>query len=140
MLASHFGKFTDEDIAEFTRLTEELGLLRESGQDGLDEFLKLNAKYHDRLVNVAGSAQLTDAFRRLGIGTVWREALSGEEWARQMDHSHIAELTAALKDRDEARAVEGPGPAHLLRQASWPATSLNATAAKSRLLFRRTAP
>ena len=47
---------------------------------------------------VAGSAQLTDAFRRLGIGTVWREALNSEEWSRKMDHGHIVELTAALKD------------------------------------------
>lgn len=109
VIASHFGKFTEEDIAELTRLTEELGKLRESGKDGLDEFLKLNVKYHDRLVNVAGSAQLTDAFRRLGIGTVWRQALGGDEWALQMDHSHIAELTAALKDRDEARAVKALG-------------------------------
>jgi DNA-binding GntR family transcriptional regulator len=57
-------------------------------------------------VSVAGSAQLTDAFRRLGIGTVWREALNSEEWARKMDHSHIVELTAALKDHDYARAAE----------------------------------
>jgi len=34
----------------------------------------------------------------LGIGTVWREALNSEEWARKTDHSHIVELTAALKD------------------------------------------
>ncbi|MFD1214149.1 flavin reductase [Arthrobacter sp. GCM10027362] len=106
VLASHFDKFTEEDVAELARLTAELGRLRARGEDGLDEFLKVNVKYHDRLVAVAGSAQLTDAFRRLGIGTLWRKALSGDEWARQMDHSHIAELTSALQARDMAGAAE----------------------------------
>jgi flavin reductase (DIM6/NTAB) family NADH-FMN oxidoreductase RutF/DNA-binding GntR family transcriptional regulator len=106
VLASHFDKFSEEDVAELSRLTEELARLRQGGKDELDGFLKTNAKYHNRLVSVAGSAQLTDAFRRLGIGTVWREALNSEEWARKMDHSHIVELTAALKDGDQARAAE----------------------------------
>ena len=53
--------------------------IRQGGKEALDKFLKTNAKYHNRLVSVAGSAQLTDAFRRLGIGTVWREALNSEE-------------------------------------------------------------
>ncbi|MCG2621444.1 flavin reductase [Arthrobacter sp. I2-34] len=100
VFASHFGKFTGEVVAELGSLAAELGRLRERGQDGLDEFLKLNVKFHDRLVSVAGSAQLADAFRRLGIGTVWRQALSGDEWARQMDHSHIVDLTEALRARD----------------------------------------
>lgn len=106
VLASHFDKFTDETIAELSRLTDELAVLRRGGQEALDSFLKTNAKYHDRLVSVAGSAQLTDAFGRLGIGTVWREALNSEEWARKMDHSHIVELTAALKDHDHTRAAD----------------------------------
>ncbi|NKX54203.1 flavin reductase [Arthrobacter mobilis] len=106
VLASHFDKFTDEDVAALAALTDELGRLRASGKDALDEFLKVNVMYHDRLVSVAGSAQLTDAFRRLGIGTVWRQALAGDEWARQMDHSHIVDLTKALKARDAAKAVE----------------------------------
>ncbi|PTT65299.1 hypothetical protein DBR22_12760 [Arthrobacter sp. HMWF013] len=105
-MASHFDKFSEEDIAELSRLTEELARLRRGGKDELDGFLKTNAKYHNRLVSVAGSAQLTDAFRRLGIGTVWREALNSEEWARKMDHSHIVELTSALKNGDQARAAE----------------------------------
>ena len=106
VIASHLGKLTDEDIAELERITGELGRVREDGHAGLDDFLKLNVQYHDRLVNVAGSAQLLDAFRRLGIGTVWRQALSEEEWGRQLDHSHIVELTAALAARDAERAVE----------------------------------
>ncbi|QTG81297.1 flavin reductase [Arthrobacter crystallopoietes] len=105
VIASHLERLTDQDVSELERLTAELGNARQDGQAGLDDFLKLNVQYHDRLVNVAGSAQLSDAFRRLGIGTVWRQALEGDEWSRQMDHSHIVELTAALAARDGEAAV-----------------------------------
>ncbi len=106
VLASHFEKITEADVVELCAMSEKLGQLRERGADSLDEFLKLNAKFHNRLVSIAGSVQLTDAFRRLGIGTVWRQALSGADWARQMDHSHVVALTDALRSRDAVKAAQ----------------------------------
>jgi 4-nitrophenol 2-monooxygenase / 4-nitrocatechol 4-monooxygenase, reductase component len=105
VIASHLDKLTDDDVADLRRITAELGRLREDSDAALDDFLKLNVAYHDRLVNVAGSAQLTDSFRRLGVGTVWRQALTAEEWGRQLDHSYIVELTEALAARDVQRAI-----------------------------------
>lgn len=108
VLASHFGKLSAVDVDDLSGMAGQLGELRSRGADALDEFLKLNAKFHNRLVSVAGSTQLTDAYRRLGIGTVWREALAGEDWARLMDHSHVVKLTDALRAGDAesaARAV-----------------------------------
>jgi len=105
VIASHLDKLTDEDVEELRRITGELGRLRQDAKAALEDFLKLNVAYHDRLVNVAGSAQLTDSFRRLGVGTVWRQALTAEEWGRQLDHGHIVELTEALAARDAQRAI-----------------------------------
>lgn len=104
IIASHLDKFSEEAIAELRRITAELGRLRQESESDLDEFLALNVAYHDALVGVAGSTQLTDSFRRLGVGTVWRQALTPAEWSRQMDHTHVVDLTEALASHDAAAA------------------------------------
>lgn len=106
IIASHLDKLTDEVIAELRRITGELGRLRQESESDLDEFLALNVAYHDALVGVAGSSQLTDSFRRLGVGTVWRQALTPAEWSRQMDHTHVAALTEALAAHDATAAQD----------------------------------
>lgn len=106
VIASHLAKLSDETVTTLREITEKLATLRQSSDADLDEFLALNVAYHDALVGVAGSSQLTDSFRRLGVGTVWRQALTKEEWARQLDHSHVAKLTDALAARDVAGALE----------------------------------
>lgn len=106
VIASHLTKLSDETVAKLREITAKLGTLREDSEADLNEFLALNVAYHDALVGVAGSNQLVDSFRRLGIGTVWRQALTQEEWARQLDHGHVQELTAALEARDMPRALE----------------------------------
>jgi flavin reductase (DIM6/NTAB) family NADH-FMN oxidoreductase RutF len=100
VIASHLGRLTDEDVAELRRIVDELEALRAERAGELDAFLALNVAYHDRLVSVAGSAALADAFRRLGIGTVWRQALTAEEWSRQLETGHVRDLTEALAARD----------------------------------------
>lgn len=50
-------------------------------------------------------SQLIDSYRRLGIGTVWRQAFTGEEWSCQLDHSYVVKLTEALAARDVAAAL-----------------------------------
>lgn len=104
IIASHLGKITDDVVGELRRITEELGRLRQESETDLKDFLALNVTYHDTLVGVAGSNQLTDSFRRLGVGTVWRQALNGEEWARKLDHTHVVALTEALAARDSVAA------------------------------------
>lgn len=106
VIASHLGKLTDEVITELRRITAELGRLRDDSEADLDDFLALNVAYHDTLVGLAGSSQLTDAFRRLGIGTVWRQALTREQWSRNLDHTHVAALTEALAARDSQAAQD----------------------------------
>ena len=100
VIASHLGRLTDADVAELRRIVGELDALRAEETGDLDAFLALHVAFHDRLVSVAGSAALVDAFRRLGIGTVWRQALTAEEWSRQLETSHIRDLTEALAARD----------------------------------------
>lgn len=106
VIASHLGRLTDGDVAELRRIVSELEALRAEEAGDLDAFLALNVAYHDRLVSVAGSAALADAFRRLGIGTVWRQALTAEEWSRQLETGHVRDLTEALAARDVDAAQE----------------------------------
>lgn len=105
VIAVHLSKLTDETVAQLREITEKLGTLRQDSAADLDAFLALNVAYHDALVGVAGSSQLIDSYRRLGIGTVWRQAFTGEEWARQLDHSYVVQLTEALAARDVAAAL-----------------------------------
>lgn len=111
IIASHLDKITDEVITELRRITAELGRLREDSEADLDDFLALNVAYHDTLVGVAGSTQLSDSFRRLGVGTVWRQALTRDEWSRQMDHTHVVALTEALAAHD-SKAAQSALAAH----------------------------
>jgi flavin reductase (DIM6/NTAB) family NADH-FMN oxidoreductase RutF len=111
IIASHLARLTDADVAELRRIVGELEALRTDAAGDLDAFLALHVAYHNRLVAVAGSAALVDAFRRLGIGTVWRQALTAEEWSRQLETSHIRDLSEALAARD-ADAAQAALTAH----------------------------
>ncbi|MDR2256483.1 MAG: flavin reductase [Arthrobacter sp.] len=106
VIFSHLDRVSAEDVAELGRLAGELAALRAGDAAELESFLALNVAFHDRLVSVAGSAALVDAFRRLGIGTVWRQALTAEEWARQMETAHVVDLAAALAAGDSAAAQD----------------------------------
>ena len=111
VIASHLGKISEQTIAALREITAKLADLRETSESDLEEFLALNVAYHDALVGIAGSSQLVDSFRRLGIGTVWRQALTPEQWSRQLDHRHVAELTEALASGD-APAAQAALAAH----------------------------
>lgn len=111
VIASHLGKVSAETISTLREITAKLATLRETSESDLEEFLALNVAYHDTLVGVAGSSQLVDSFRRLGIGTVWRQALTAEQWSRQLEHRHVAELTEALAAGD-APAAQAALAAH----------------------------
>lgn len=85
---------------------EAIARVRAENPDGLDEYLRLNVEYHTVLVGISGSTQLVESFRRLGIGTAWRQGLTRDEWAAELDNSHIATLTAAVLAGDLERAKE----------------------------------
>lgn len=104
VIQGHFDKITDETVAELDALTIEMAKAKQQNWS-LGDFLALHVKFHDALVSLAGSAQLVDTFRRLGIGTVWRAALEPGEWPAMLDHEPLVALVAALKDRDSAGAI-----------------------------------
>lgn len=107
VIAASITNLQDDDIAELENITERLGRLRNEGTtaEALSEFLRLNAAYHDKVVATAGSRQLVESYSRLGIGTVWNQALTPNDWGPLLDHSHIAALTAALRNGDSAAAI-----------------------------------
>lgn len=105
VLTGYFDRFTDEDKAALHDLAARVGELRAKDFSALDEFLAVNAEFHHRIIGVAKSAQLTDAFRRLGIGTVWRQSLDDSTWQKQLDHTGTLAMADAITQGDQAAAL-----------------------------------
>lgn len=105
VLSAYFDKFTDEDKQFLQATADRIGELKSKDSSALDEFLALNAQFHNRIVAVTKSTQLTDAFRRLGIGTVWRQSLDDDTWQAQLDHTGTLALTEAITSGDKAAAL-----------------------------------
>ncbi|MFD1211511.1 flavin reductase [Arthrobacter sp. GCM10027362] len=116
VIDAHLGRLTDEDV---DRLSETTALLAaaaagSSAADGagLAAFLELASDFHERIVALAQSPQLTSAYRQMGLTGLWRETLAADEWGTWLDTAHLVELTDALSRRDAAAARES-----LLRHA-----------------------
>ncbi len=105
VLTGYFEKFTDEDKQFLRDTADRISDLRSKDSSALDEFLALNAQFHNRIVGVTKSAQLTDAFRRLGIGTVWRQALDDDTWQAQLDHTGTLAMAEAITTGDQEAAL-----------------------------------
>lgn len=113
----HLGRLTDEDV---DRLSETSALLAAAAGGssvadgaGLEAFLDLASDFHERIVALAQSPQLTSAYRQMGLTGLWRETLAADEWGTWLDTAHLVELTEALRRRDPAAARES-----LLRHAA----------------------
>ncbi|MCG2622638.1 flavin reductase [Arthrobacter sp. I2-34] len=116
VIDAHFGRLTDEDVE---RLSETSALLAAAATGtsvtdgaGLEAFLELTSEFHERIIALAQSPQLTSAYRQMSLTGLWRETLAADEWGAWLDTTHLAELTEALERRDAAAAREA-----LLRHA-----------------------
>ncbi|MFV0374731.1 flavin reductase [Microbacterium sp.] len=104
VLESQLATMSGEVKDKLVEIGDAIARVRAENPDGLEEYLQLNVDYHSVLVGSSGSEQLVASFRKLGIGTVWRQGLTGDEWAAELDNRHIAELTGAVLSGDLARA------------------------------------
>lgn len=112
----HLSRLTDEEV---DRLSETSALLAAAAGGssvadgaGLEAFLELASDFHERIVALAQSPQLTSAYRQMSLTGLWRETLAADEWGTWLDTAHLVELTESLRRRDAAAARES-----LLRHA-----------------------
>ncbi len=67
----------------------------------------IEVRYHAEFVGLSGCQQLIDAFSRLGISGVWRNAIADLDWWNLFDVRYHQQLTAALQARsvDDAKKL-----------------------------------
>lgn len=98
------GRLADADLAVLDGFAARLASIVADDTSTLAEFLDASHGYHRHFVGLGGSPQLSDTYERLGISALWREAIAAHDWRHKFDVTHHAELTAACRDGDVARA------------------------------------
>lgn len=106
VLETRLAEMDDHTKDRLVEIRDSIAQVRAEKPDALEEYLQLNVEYHSVLVGLSGSEQLVESFRRLGIGTAWRQVLTSPEWAAELDNRHITKLTDAVLAGDLDRAKE----------------------------------
>lgn len=94
---------TDEQVQGLEEIAVELEQIVNEEMPDIDRFLRASHKYHAEFVGLSGCQQLIDAFSRLGISGVWRNAIADLDWWNLFDVRYHQQLTRALQDR----SIEG---------------------------------
>lgn len=89
----------DEQIAELRDLARQLQDIVNDEQPDLATFLEISHRYHTRFVGLSGCDQLVDAYTRLGISGLWRNAIARLDWWNRFDIAFHQDLTVALEHR-----------------------------------------
>ena len=103
VVETYLASMSDEQFAALRALGEAVDATTELSRENLDRFLDQNLEYHTQLVDLAGSAQLTESYRRMNVSTVWRETFNAEDWGPRLNDNRLQSITAAVANRD----VEG---------------------------------
>lgn len=96
----------ETDLLVLEQLARELAEIVAEPMPELARFLEASHDYHSYLVGLARSAPLTAAYLKLGISRLWRASIADLDWWNLFDVSHHSQLSAALRNRDTARAKE----------------------------------
>lgn len=95
---------TDDQVAVLENIARELERIVNEAMPDIDRFLTLSHQYHAEFVGLSGCQQLIDAFTRLGISGVWRDAIADLDWWNLFDVRYHQELTDALRSRSAESA------------------------------------
>lgn len=89
----------DEQIAELRALAQRLQAIVNDELPDLARFLEISHRYHTKFVGLSGCDQLVDAYTRLGISGLWRNAIAQLDWWNRFDIAFHQDLTVALGQR-----------------------------------------
>jgi flavin reductase (DIM6/NTAB) family NADH-FMN oxidoreductase RutF len=112
VLDKHMHKATPEDLQELRQLAGRVAATRNGPERSLEQFLIAADVFHKRIVSVAGSLPLLNAYARLGMGGVWGRSLTDAEWTERMrdtELSALAEAIVAQRYDDARRAAYAHG-------------------------------
>lgn len=101
---AHVATMSREQVDSLRDLAHTLMLIVNEAFPDIDRFLEASHRYHAEFVGLSGCPQLTEAFTRLGIAGVWRNAIADRDWWNMFDVTYHHELTQALADRSPQRA------------------------------------
>lgn len=101
VLESNLGNVTDEQFSALEALRDDISAMILDTPDALNQFLDRNIEFHRRIIELAGSDQLTESFLRLNVGTVWRETFNAAEWGQQRDKGFLTTLLYAMRNGDK---------------------------------------
>ncbi|GAA4430921.1 hypothetical protein GCM10023169_34890 [Georgenia halophila] len=105
VVVNHTGRVPDDVLDRMSAIVARMETLRQTPGADPQEFLSLHTAHHTALVELSGSTQLVDSYKRLSIAWVWRPVWNEVEWQSFLGHAHLDELTAALADGDLAAAI-----------------------------------
>jgi flavin reductase (DIM6/NTAB) family NADH-FMN oxidoreductase RutF len=96
----------DAQIAVLEGIADRLERIVNETMPDISRFLEASHQYHAEFVGLGGCVELVEAFSRLGISGVWRNAIADLDWWNLFDVRHHQELTEALKERSSRRAKQ----------------------------------
>lgn len=96
---AHVAHIAEEQVEGLQDIAVELEQIVNEEMPDIDRFLRASHAYHAQFVGLSGCQQLIDAFSRLGISGVWRNAIADLDWWNLFDVRYHQQLTAALKNR-----------------------------------------
>jgi DNA-binding GntR family transcriptional regulator len=98
------GAAGSEALDGLEALANELARIVRSDAPDLTAFLRTSHAFHRDLVALAGCAQLSESYERLGIPAFWTRTMADRAWWRDFDVVHHAELVRAYREEDLPRA------------------------------------
>ncbi|MFV0375002.1 flavin reductase [Microbacterium sp.] len=100
VIETYLDRISDDDLAALREMADRIVGTTAVSADDLDAFLDLNMDYHVKLIDLAGSDQLTESYRRLNVTTVWEQTFDPADWSRQLGDGSIEQVTAAVESKD----------------------------------------
>lgn len=97
------GTASDAALDGLEALAGELAQIVRGDSPDLTAFLRTSHAFHRDLVALAGCAQLSESYERLGIPAFWTRTMADRTWWREFDVVHHAELVRAFRREDLPR-------------------------------------